>query len=727
MDLNTNKRWSLRYTPGDSGADKEIFDIANGLGVSEVVARLLYNRGYSDVAMAERFLDASVTELHDPYEMADMRHAVLRISNAIALGEKITIYGDYDVDGVTSVTLLYTYLRDLGADVDYYIPVRAKEGYGISLGALDTVKAQGTKLIITVDTGITAVKEAEYASELGMDMVVTDHHECHGELPCACAVVNPHRPDCPYPFKELAGVGVVFKLVCACEIMRCSELSAFECVQSVVERYVDLAAIGTVADVMPLVDENRIIVKMGLAAINDTERCGLAALIEAATRPNVTAEKYPTKKRKINSGFISFSLAPRINAAGRISSASKAVELLLEEDAEAAAFMADELCDINAERQRQENCIAEQAYAMIEKTCDLENDRVIVLDNDSWQQGIIGIVSSRITEKYGLTSILISFDGAVDGEPLGTDVGKGSGRSVKGINLVGALDYCRDLLVQFGGHELAAGLSVRRSNIPLFRERINEYARQHLGESALIPSIEADCEISADEISLSTAEEIARLEPFGVANPAPVFMLRSMTLDKIVSMGSGKHTKLMLSCGESVFQAVYFGVAASTIDLYPGEQVDVMCQLAVNEFRGTSSVQLIVQDLRLSEETVKQYKTEKSDFEKIQNGERFCASMDILPTRAQIADVYKFFRYENTCGRTLFNHRMLSRNISRQVGYHINGVKLRLILRILEDMNVCDVDEQNNDYFYLEVFKNAAKTNIESSDTYKRLVAQCAN
>lgn len=725
MEAVKKKGWSLRYVPGDNAADEKICNIAASLGVSEAVARLIYNRGYKDVESADAFLNVNADVLHDPYEMRDMRHAVVRVSEAVKNGEKITIYGDYDVDGVTSVTLLYTYLSSIGACVDYYIPVRAKEGYGLSEAAIDQLKTSGTQLMITVDTGITAVKETEYAKSLGIDVVVTDHHECHGDLPDACAVVNPHRPDCPYPYKELAGVGVVFKFICACELARLPEMDRADCINDVCEKYIDLVAMGTIADVMPLVDENRYIVKRGLEAINQTERVGLAALIEAATRPN-TIEKVPAKKRKVNSGFVSFSLAPRINAAGRISSASKAVELLLENNKHKAALMADELCEINSERQRQENSIAEEAYAKIEEICDLERDRVIVLDNDEWQQGIIGIVSSRITEKYGLPSILISFAGAVDGEPTPYDVGKGSGRSVKGLNLVGALDYCRDLLVQFGGHELAAGLSVKRCNIEEFRKKINEYAREQLGDDDLGVAIEADCEIGADEIDISTVQDISRLEPFGVANPTPLFVVKDLVIDKIVPMGGGKHTKLLLSSGQDSFQAVCFGMTAYSLDLYQGEQVDVICQLSINEFRGKSSVQLIVQNVLLSEKLACVYLQDEQKYEKLMAGETVQVSAKTVPTRAEMAEIYKFFRLENTCGRNLFNIRALRTQFAERIGTFVDGFKLRVMVKMLGDINVCNVEEQENGYFYLEVCKNASKTNIEESATYKRLVSMLA-
>lgn len=732
MNYNEKKKvWSLRYTPGNSEADETVAGIARNHGISKVTARLIYNRGYFEENDVNGFLNPSPKGFHDPFIMKDMDKAVERISSALNRGEKITVYGDYDVDGVTSVSLIYLYLKSLGADIDYYIPSRSKEGYGLSKMSLDNLKEKGTSLIITVDTGITANSEAEYVRELGMEMVITDHHECHGDLPIACAVVNPHRPDCPYPFKELAGVGVVFKVICACEIYRRGEAEGRDaCIERIFNEYSDLASIGTVADVMPLIDENRIIVKRGLEALNETEREGLAALIDAASNPSTgvkpaVGEAQPVKKKKINAGFIGFALAPRINAAGRISSAEKAVALLLSSDPKDAYYMAQELCEINLRRQKEENAIAEAAYKTIEETHDFENDRVIVLDDDHWQQGIIGIVSSRITEKYGLPSILISFDGATRGYQSLDDNGKGSGRSIKGMNLVDALDYCKDLLVRFGGHELAAGLTVMRCNIEEFKKRINDYAREHLTEDLSCIKYEVDCEIDASDIDMSLAGEIGILEPFGVSNATPTFLVKGLKLNKIIAMGGGKHTKLILSDGDKSFQAVYFGMPASMLEYYPGEEVDLLCQINVNEFRGVSTVQLVVQDIRLCQKLEKEYVSQVSRYNEILDGASFSDEEDILPTRADIADIYKFFRRENVSGHTFFTYRMLRSQLYEYSRKPISYAKLRFSISILGDINVCGVEEETKDSVFVEVYKNAAKTNIEHSATYKKLCSQC--
>ncbi len=730
MSLNKKEKvWSLRYTPGNSDADAMIKEITQSLNVSEVTARLIYNRGFDDVSTAKSFMQPSEDILHSPFEMKDMDRATARVLRAVENGEKITVYGDYDVDGVTSVTLLYLYLKSLGAHVDYYIPLRAKEGYGVSASAIDTINDRGTKLIITVDTGITANNEVEYAKALGIDTVVTDHHECHGALPNACAVVNPHRPDCTYPFCELAGVGVVFKLVCGLEISRNPDLSEKECVRAICNRYIDLVAIGTVADVMPLIDENRVIVRLGIVSIENDTRTGLAALIEAAnnasiTRPATGVAERNTKKRKINTMYISFSLAPRINAAGRISSASKAVELLLADDTEKAQRLAEELCEINILRQREENSIAENAYKQIEDTHDFLNDKVIVIDNDTWQQGIIGIVSSKITERYGLPSILISFDGATDGDSDPHDIGKGSGRSVKGVNLVGALDHCKEHLVQFGGHELAAGLSVMRCNIDDFRRKINEYVRDNFSDDVFTVKCEAECELTVEELSMSVVDEIAMLEPFGVSNPTPQFIVKNLTLERVISMGAGKHSKLVLSYENKSFTAVCFGMSASTFDFNFGEKVDLLCQLSINEYRGQKSLQLIAQDIKLSSFLENKYRSEKERYISIAGGAEFSADEDIIPTRADIASVYKFLRYENMCGHTVYSYRALHCSIIEQMNIDINTTKLRFIIKILDEMKVCEFDGLGEEYFEFDVCKNAEKSNIELTKTYKMLEMQ---
>ena len=724
-ELKRERVWSVLYT-SEKETDRRIAQIAESVGVSLITARLLYNRGYDTPEKAYSFMNTDINTLHDPFLMKDMDKAVDRISEAIKNGETIAIYGDYDVDGVTSVTSLYLYLQSKGADIVYYIPSRDKEGYGLCDAAIGVLADLGVSLIVTVDTGITADHEVRYAAQKGIDMVITDHHECRAELPPACAVVNPHRPDCTYPFKELAGVGVVFKLICAYEISVYTKQGRLpsDAVAAACREYVDLTAIGTIADVMPIIDENRYIVSKGLEALQNTDRCGLNALIEASSF-NPNARQDQQKRKKITSGFIGFGIAPRINAAGRISSATKAVELLLEQDPDIARERAEELCKINTQRQIEENRIAEQAYKTIEQNHDFQNDKVIVLEDDSWQQGIIGIVSSRITEKYGLPSVLISFDGATRGYASLDDVGKGSGRSVKGMNLVDALTYCSDLLTRYGGHELAAGLSIQRCNIDAFRQRINQYARENLDSDALDIRYEADCEVDVQQLTMPLAVELGALEPFGVANPTPELICRNLTVYKIIPLGAGKHCKIILAKDGLQMQAVWFGTPASTCPFSVSDCVDVMFQLSINEYQNVKSLQMIVKDIRISDEYAEKCRSERERYEQILEGAAIHAYENVIPSREDIAEVYKLLRRECRIGHNTFSHKTLLSTLNLTSALQINYIKLKFIIAILAELKLCGVSEPGDNLYIFDVYYNVAKTNIENSVLLKKLREQC--
>ena len=738
MEAKKRERvWTLHESKDGAGTSKEIRDLADGLQMSELCAKLLYNRGFRTLEQAERFLKNEETQLHDPLLLKDADLAVERIRLSLERHEKTVIYGDYDVDGVTAVSVLYLYLKERGANVSYYIPSRNGEGYGLSFAALDRLKADGVDFIITVDTGITANEEVAYASSIGIDMVITDHHECRVELPEACAVVNPHRPDCPYPFKDLAGVGVIFKVICALEMDACRRAGTpiIDGIRRISYAYADLTAIGTIADVMPLVDENRLIVALGLRLIAKTERKGLSALIEASSAPGFKPTalsangRTAPKKKKITSSLIGYGIAPRINAAGRISNASKAVELLLAEDDETAARMAQELCEINRCRQIEENRIAEQAYQRIEQSHDFERDRIIVLEDNGWQQGIIGIVSSRITEKYGLPSILISFDGTVRAEDQDAagDVGKGSGRSVKGLNLVEAMNHCEDLLVKYGGHELAAGLTIERGQVEAFRRRINEYAAQRLDENALAVQLEADCEVRMSELTMALAQELGRMEPYGVANPTPTFVLRDALVQKIISISGGKHTKLLISGDGISMYGMYFGVCADTLDFHEGDHVDVLFHLDINEFQNIRSLQMIVQDIKPSERFRRHCASMQSRYESIRSGGMFDEEEDIIPVRDDFALVYTVIRREFRMGHDKISDKTLLSLVNTQNPGQVNYIKLQYILLILHEMKVCGVERQGGGVNRYSVYFNASKTNLEKSSILHKLRSQCRN
>ncbi len=726
-EITKEKKWIIKSVESTE-ALASIRKIATELSIDPIIAKLLYIRGYCDTESARSFIRMEREMLRNPFAMKDMDKAVARIERALSLGEKITVYGDYDVDGVTSVCTLYLYLKSLGATVDYYIPNRSGEGYGVSTSAIEGIKESGTTLIITVDTGITANEEVDFAKSIGVDFLITDHHECRAELPNATAVINPHRPDCTYPFKELAGVGVVFKLICAFEE---SHFKADRLTSNLklIKKYADLVAIGTIADVMPIKEENRVIVKYGLSMIENTSRVGLAALIEAASGKNDKGrdrtDKGTKKKRKtkITSGYISFTLAPRINAAGRVRSATKAVELFLSNDYDEAIAIAEELCEANRERQAEENKIMLEANDKI-KEIDLESSPVIVLDSDNWHHGVIGIVSSRITEKYNHPSILISFEGNPADTPEGKEVGKGSGRSIKGLNLVDALCYCSEHLVKFGGHELAAGLSVTREELPTFTRLINEYALKNLSECEMYPTIETDCEIEFSDISLSLAESLQTLEPYGVGNPIPMFVVRNVTLMELVGISEGKHSKMMLGDGERAVSAMYFSNSPDSLGVSVGDRVDVLFSIDINIWQDRKSVQMVVRDLKPSLTQETRDEAERRRFNEIKGGASFTEEESIYPDRRDFAATYGFIEASIRDGHSTFSHKDLLAKIYSKYNVRINYIKMKFIIMIFMEINLLGIEEYDNEQYKFSIHYSQSKKNLDKSTILKRLRSQ---
>ncbi len=677
-------------------------EISQKLGVSAAMGRLLCCRGCGSVGDAESFLRRDGGALYDPYLLPDMDRAVEIIQRAAAEKRRIVIYGDYDADGVTSVSVLYLYLRDMGADVSYYIPKRS-EGYGMSKDAIGKIAADGAGLIITVDTGITAVAETEYARSLGVDVVVTDHHECIDDMPPAYAVVNPQRGDSKYPFSGLAGVGVVFKLVCALETARCPDEDRLTAVMRVSDKYIDLVAIGTIADVMPVLDENRLIVSYGLLKIENTTRPGLRALIDASS----DGARRKTRVR-VTSSYISFTIAPRINAAGRIADASLAVELFLSDNDARARILADKLCEVNRERQLLENVISEEAYAKIDK--DGGSDPVIVVSDEGWHNGIIGIVASRVTEKYGRPSILISFDGA-GGEH---DIGKGSGRSVKGLNLAQALGECGEYLVKFGGHELAAGLSLERCRLDDFKRAINDVARRELLGGVPEQIITADMELALGEATLEFADEQRLLEPFGVGNPTPLYMTRDAEVTAAVGVGSNKHTRLTLA-GEAPITAMCFSASPEELDVYAGERVDILYNIDVNEFRGERTPQLIVRAIRKSESELAREAEDEEIYRKMRaSAADACGNPALhIPRREDFAALYRILRHEIAMDRT----RHTARGIMALTAglLPMTYVKVRLALDIFDEMGLLCVRAVDGGAFELTARVCETKIRLDQS------------
>ena len=715
------KKWILKSTDSEK-TNIAINKIAHDLRINPIIAKLLYSRGYTDTASVKAFLYMEKELLCNPFEMKDMDKAVERIHIAIKRREKITIYGDYDVDGVTSVCTLYLYLKKLGADIDYYIPNRAGEGYGVSVSAIDQLKENGTTLIITVDTGITAIDEVNYAKSIGVDFLITDHHECHSEIPVAAAVINPHRPDCKYPFKELAGVGVVFKLICAYE-ERMLGFKRRVAAEHIFLEYADIVAIGTIADVMPIKSENRLIVSFGLNMIENTKRPGLIALMDASSQKDAKHNDKKKKRTKITSGYIGYNIAPRINAAGRVRSASMAVELFLAKDLEVARSLAEQLCAANKERQAEENKIMQEAYEKIESE-KMDSDPVIVLDSDGWHHGVIGIVASRITEKFSRPTILVSFEGSGNTKSP-DDMGKGSGRSIKGLNLVDALCHCDDILAKFGGHELAAGLSVTRGNLPEFRRKINEYAKNNLSGEDMIPTVEADMEIPFTSISLSLAEDLQVLEPYGVGNPMPTFFTKGVSVYEITSISEGKHTRFAFGEGRGSVSAMFFSNSPDSLGIYNGDKVDVIYNLDINEWLGRRSVQLNIKDIRHSESYNKIHENEQKRFNDIWNGASFTAEEGILPDREDFASVYRYILTATRQGDTVLSLRDIISGLkkthdSRNIGY----IKLKIIIKVFTELNILGINETSPEIYCFKVYFSSSKTDLEKSNLLRRIRSQ---
>lgn len=717
MGKNKNKKW-VRAELDESA----VLEIAAELGCSKTLAALIYNRGFTEPDGARDFLEKSQEILHDPFLLNDMDKACARIAQALKNDEKITIYGDYDVDGVTSVSILYLYLKHRGADVSYYIPSRKLEGYGVSCDAIRSLYYDETSLIITVDTGVTAIAEVEYANQHGIDVIVTDHHECSDILPNAVAVINPKRHDSTYPFANLAGVGVAFKLLCALE-STLEGTSVMDATRNVAYNYSDLAAIGTVADVMPVVDENRIIISLGLKLAEKTKNIGLKALIDVCKNGEGRAVRQKTSK-KISSGFVGFTLAPRINAAGRISFADQAVDLFLSTDEVDANLKAGVLCDLNKERQAMENAIAEEAFSKIDEKDEYKNKSILVVDGDNWHSGVIGIVSSKISERYCLPSILITFEDNDD--PSSPDaIGKGSGRSIGGMNLVGALNYCSDLLEKFGGHELAAGLSIKRRFLPLFKERINEYAREYFNNILPENTLKIDYDIPFDDLCLGLGKEISLLEPYGVSNPTPVFISLGVKLTGITPVGMYKHLKLTLESEEKKFNAMMFSTTPQEFDYSYGDVLDIAYTLDINEFNGTESLQINIKDVRLSQTTRDREIKLENEYCDVKSGETYLDGDDIVPTREEFGYVYQYLQSSARYGRSYYRYLKLLDDIKAKVliteERKYNYVKIKTIIKVFRELNIISIEEIDEFSFEFKFSPTKSKTSLDKSNILKKL------
>jgi len=560
-----NKKWEC-YEIDEEKVEK----IARKYNVSKLLAKILINRDLVEDDKVNIFLNPTRRDFHNPYLMPDMDKAVDRIIKAIENKEKIIIYGDYDVDGITSITVLKKFLLDRNAIVTEYIPDRLDEGYGLNKEAIKKIVDTGNKLMITVDCGISGIEEIEYANSLGIETIVTDHHEPGEILPNAIAVVDAKRKDNKYPFNQLAGVGVVFKLIQA--IGQRLNLEEKEYL-----KYLDIVCIGTISDIVPLVDENRVIAKLGLKLVEITKNIGLKTLLDVSG--------YKT----VDSTTISFGLAPRINACGRMGHAGEALKLFLTEDIKEAQEIAKKLNDYNKERQETEKRIFDEALQEIEK--EKEEKNVIVLGKEGWHHGVIGIVSSKVTEMYFKPSILICFE--QDG------LGKGSGRSVPGFDLYEALSKCNDNIDRFGGHSMAIGITVAKENFEAFKKDFEEYA-QNSNISDIIPIINIDEEVDSKDISVRAVAELSMLEPFGEANKMPLFLYKNLKINSIRALSEGKHIKLTLKDDNLIIDAIGFNLGHLTEEYRIGDKIDVVGTLEINRFNGMESVQINLKDIRKS-------------------------------------------------------------------------------------------------------------------------------
>lgn len=680
-------------------SEQALENLAKSVKLSKLALRAFLSKGLDTPEKISDFIYVSIDALDDPFKYYNMEKAALRILKAAESGERVSVYGDYDVDGVTSTAVLTSFLTFIGIDCTFYIPDRREEGYGINKAALSALKDQGVGLVITVDNGITAIEEVKYAQEIGLSIIVTDHHECKDEIPEALAVINPKLTENASLHQNLAGVGVVFKLICAVSRLKYGK----DGTDDIIARYGDLIALGTIADIMPLTDENRIIVKYGLEILKKSSNVGLKAIIQNA---GIDA-------KKINSTTVGYTIAPRINAAGRMGCAERAAQLLLTNDRAGATSMALELSNENKCRQETENEILAQAIEQIKLNYDADNNEIFVLDDDSWHSGIIGIVASKITDIYDKPTILITYE--ENGQ------GKGSGRSIKGFNLFKGLEKCSDLLVKFGGHELAAGLTIERELVPEFRKRINELAHECIAEEGIIRQVEIDSAVEPQELDIDSVEQLSLLQPFGMGNPAPVFCLYDMKISNVASIGNNKHTKFYVENDRVRLSAVYFGVNPEDGGLVEGDIVDLAFTAEINEFNGNKSVQLLIKHLRPAKYILDTQQRYIEMYLRYKSGslERSEAK-EILPVRDDFVGVYRYLSTKKV--PVTSEAGVLSRKVSYQSGRKINVAKLLICLDVFSELGLFEAEVSETVTIYCDRMREG-KIKLEKSKILASIAA----
>ena len=669
------RKWEVRPLDKERAAA-----FAQTYGVPFFLAMLMNIRGLDDAAHLREFLGEG-EPLSDPFLLKDMDKAATRITRAVDNMEKIAVYGDYDADGVTSTAMLYSYLETRGADVIFYIPQREGEGYGMNIGAVEYLKEQGVSLIVTVDNGISSVQEVARANELGIDVVVTDHHRPQEILPDAVAVVDAYRPDDTSPYKHFSGVGIAFKLLMALE-------DGAGDVEDLLEAYSDLAAIGTIGDIVPLTGENRTLIRAGLERLSQSDRPGVQALLENAG----------VAGKALTSTNVAFTLVPRINATGRMGAPERAVRLLISGYEEEAEVLSEEICADNEERRRVEAEIAEAAFADIEAKGYMK-DRVVVVDGENWHHGVIGIVASRVTERCGKPCMIIS---------RGETEAKGSGRSIEGFSLFEAICACGDLLIKFGGHPMAAGITLKPENIEAFRKRINQYAAEHFPQMPT-QTVTLDCKLNPAALSVSMAQSLTQLEPFGNGNPQPVFGLFNMELSNVTPVGGGGHLRLTLEKNGAVITAMRFNTKPEELPYHIGDKIDLAVQLEAREFRGQPSLTVIVRDMKFAAFNTEKNIASLASFEKWQRGEVLSAEDKnrLYPDRACLAAIYRALRTVN--GKVTDQVRFVS-----QFGKDMTLGLFKTALLVFEERGLVH-SEIADDTFTATLIETSGKTDITRS------------
>jgi len=669
------RKWEVRPLDKERAAA-----FAQTYGVPFFLAMLMNIRGLDDAAHLREFLGEG-EPLSDPFLLKDMDKAAARITRAVDNMEKIAVYGDYDADGVTSTAMLYSYLETRGADVIFYIPQREGEGYGMNIGAVEYLKEQGVSLIVTVDNGISSVQEVARANELGIDVVVTDHHRPQEILPDAVAVVDAYRPDDTSPYKHFSGVGIAFKLLMALE-------DGAGDVEDLLEAYSDLAAIGTIGDIVPLTGENRTLIRAGLERLSQSDRPGVQALLENAGIAG----------KALTSTNVAFTLVPRINATGRMGAPERAVRLLISGYEEEAEVLSEEICADNEERRRVEAEIAEAAFADIEAKGYMK-DRVVVVDGENWHHGVIGIVASRVTERCGKPCMIIS---------RGETEAKGSGRSIEGFSLFEAICTCGDLLIKFGGHPMAAGITLKPENIEAFRKRINQYAAEHFPQMPT-QTVTLDCKLNPAALSVSMAQSLTQLEPFGNGNPQPVFGLFNMELSNVTPVGGGGHLRLTLEKNGAVITAMRFNTKPEELPYHIGDKIDLAVQLEAREFRGQPSLTVIVRDMKFAAFNTEKNIASLASFEKWQRGEVLSAEDKnrLYPDRACLAAIYRALRTVN--GKETDQVRFVS-----QFGKDMTLGLFKTALLVFEERGLVH-SEIADDTFTAALIETSGKTDITRS------------